>query len=71
MPALSERNLSWDIFWDRHRIDYDGWDTHTRNFPILKDWNLPQFDQTLSALIADQLALPDCAGDLDPSMFSD
>jgi hypothetical protein len=46
-------NVSWDIFWDRHRIDYDGWDTHTRNFPILKDWNLPQFDQTFSALLAD------------------
>ncbi len=46
-------NVSWDIFWDRYRIDYDGWDTHTRNFTILKDWNLPQLDQTLSALIAD------------------
>jgi hypothetical protein len=46
-------NVTWDIFWDRYRIDFDGWDTHTRNFPILKDWNLPQFDQTLSALLAD------------------
>jgi hypothetical protein len=46
-------NVTWDIFWDRHRIDFDGWDTHTRNFTILKDWNLPQFDQTLSALLAD------------------
>jgi hypothetical protein len=46
-------NVTWDIFWDRYRIDFDGWDTHTRNFPILKDWNLPQFDQTLSALLTD------------------
>lgn len=46
-------NVTWDIFWDRYRIDYDGWDTHTRNFPILKDWNLPQFDRTASALLAD------------------
>jgi hypothetical protein len=46
-------NVTWDIFWDRFRIDYDGWDTHTRNFPILKDFNLPQFDQTASALLAD------------------
>jgi uncharacterized protein (DUF1501 family) len=46
-------NVTWDIFWDRYRIDYDGWDTHTRNFPILKDYNLPQLDQTLSALIGD------------------
>ncbi len=49
-------NVTWDIFWDRHRIDYDGWDTHTRNFTILKDWNLPQLDQTLSALLADLAA---------------
>jgi hypothetical protein len=46
-------NVSWDIFWDRYRIDYDGWDTHTRNFSILKDWNLPQLDRTLAALLAD------------------
>jgi hypothetical protein len=46
-------NVTWDIFWDRFRIDYDGWDTHTRNFPILREWNLPQFDQTFSALLAD------------------
>ncbi|HZY89595.1 MAG TPA: DUF1501 domain-containing protein [Gemmataceae bacterium] len=46
-------NVTWDIFWDRYHIDYDGWDTHTRNFSILKDWNLPQFDQAFSALLAD------------------
>ncbi len=46
-------NVTWDIFWDRHRIDYDGWDTHTRNFMILKDWNLPQFDQAVDALFTD------------------
>ena len=46
-------NVTWDIFWDRYKIDYDGWDTHTQNFPTMKNWNLPQFDQMLSALIAD------------------
>ena len=46
-------NVTWDIFWGRHRIDFDGWDTHTRNFTILRDWNLPQLDQTLSALLSD------------------
>ncbi|MFO0843907.1 MAG: DUF1501 domain-containing protein [Gemmataceae bacterium] len=46
-------NVTWDIYWDRFTIDYDGWDTHTKNFEILKRWNLPQFDQTLSALLAD------------------
>ncbi len=46
-------NVTWDIYWDRHRINYDGWDTHTRNFPILKDYNLPQFDLTFAALLED------------------
>jgi len=30
-------NVTWDLFWDRVQVDYDAWDTHTRNFPILKD----------------------------------
>lgn len=46
-------NVTWDLYWERLQIDYDGWDTHTKNFTILKDWNLPQLDQTLSALLAD------------------
>ncbi|HEY8506459.1 MAG TPA: DUF1501 domain-containing protein, partial [Gemmataceae bacterium] len=24
-------NVTWDLFWDRVKIDYDAWDTHTRN----------------------------------------
>lgn len=46
-------NATWDIFWERAQIDYDGWDTHNANFRILRDWNLPQLDQTLSAFLAD------------------
>jgi hypothetical protein len=46
-------NVTWDLFWDRVPIDYDCWDTHTRNFSILRDNNLPQFDQTYSALLED------------------
>jgi hypothetical protein len=46
-------NVTWDIFWDRFRLNYDGWDTHNRNFPILREHNLPQLDLTLSALLAD------------------
>ena len=30
-------NVTWDLFWDRIKIDYDAWDTHTRNFPILRE----------------------------------
>ena len=29
------------------------WDTHRNNFPMLKDWRCPVFDQSLSALIED------------------
>jgi hypothetical protein len=46
-------NVTWDLFWDRVQINYDAWDTHTRNFAILKDVNLPEFDQTYSALLED------------------
>jgi hypothetical protein len=46
-------NVTWDLFWDRVPINYDAWDTHTRNFPILRDVNLPEFDQTYTALLSD------------------
>ena len=46
MPALSEGNLSWDLFWDRVQIDYDAGDAHTKNLPILKDNKPPGLDQT-------------------------
>jgi hypothetical protein len=46
-------NVTWDIFWDRFRLQYDGWDTHTRNFAILREYNLPYFDLAYSALLED------------------
>ena len=46
-------NVTWDLFWDRIQIDYDAWDTHTKNFPILKENKLPHFDQTFTALLED------------------
>jgi hypothetical protein len=46
-------NVTWDLFWDRIQIDYDAWDTHTRNFPILKENKLPHLDWTYSALMED------------------
>ena len=46
-------NVTWDLFWDRVKIDYDCWDTHTRNFAILKENKLPYLDQTLTALLED------------------
>jgi hypothetical protein len=46
-------NVTWDLFWDRVQVDYDAWDTHTRNFHILRENKLPHFDQTYSALLED------------------
>jgi hypothetical protein len=46
-------NVTWDLFWDRIKIDYDAWDTHTKNFPILRDNKLPNLDQTYTALLED------------------
>ena len=46
-------NVTWDLFWDRVAVDYDAWDTHTRNFPILRENKLPHFDQTFTALLED------------------
>jgi hypothetical protein len=46
-------NVTWDLFWDRVQLDYDAWDTHTRNFPILKENKLPGLDQVLTALLED------------------
>lgn len=49
-------NVTWDLFWDRVKIDYDAWDTHTNNFAILKENKLPGLDQTYSALMEDLAA---------------
>jgi hypothetical protein len=46
-------NVTWDLFWDRVQVDFDAWDTHQRNFPILKENKLPGLDQTFSALMHD------------------
>ena len=46
-------NVTWDLFWDRVKIDYDAWDTHTNNFAILRENKLPGLDQTFSALMED------------------
>jgi hypothetical protein len=46
-------NVTWDLYWDRIKIDYDCWDTHTRNFAILRENKLPYLDQTYTALLED------------------
>lgn len=46
-------NVTWDLFWGPVNVDYDAWDTHQKNFHILKNNKLPGFDQTMSALMED------------------
>ena len=47
-------NVTWDIFATRPALlDGVGWDTHSRNFPILKDVLLPNYDDTFSGLMDD------------------
>ncbi len=50
-------NVTWDIFWTRPgKLDGAGWDTHQRNFAILKEILLPTYDQTFSGLMEDLAA---------------
>jgi len=46
-------NVSWDNFSKRYEVSKAAWDTHERNFPMLRQTLLPNFDQTYSALIED------------------
>ena len=47
-------NVTWDMFSTRPgKLDPVGWDTHQRNFPILKDVLLPNYDHTFNGLMTD------------------
>jgi hypothetical protein len=46
-------NVSWDNFSNRFQVTKQVWDTHERNFPILRQSHLPNLDQTYSALMED------------------
>jgi hypothetical protein len=48
-------NVSWDNMRERFSPPASNqvWDTHERNFPILKDNHLPHLDQTFSAFMED------------------
>jgi len=46
-------NVSWDNFAKRYDVSKAAWDTHERNFPMLRETLLPNFDQTYSAFIED------------------
>ncbi|MEX0726100.1 MAG: DUF1501 domain-containing protein [Planctomycetaceae bacterium] len=46
-------NVSWDGYVARFNLNQEVWDTHQRNFPLLKDHLLPNFNLTFSALMED------------------
>jgi hypothetical protein len=48
-------NVSWDNFRERFEFPPSNqvWDTHERNFPILRENHLPNLDQTYAALMED------------------
>jgi hypothetical protein len=46
-------NVSWDNYSQRFGVSKAAWDTHERNFPMLRETLLPNFDWTYSALIED------------------
>ncbi len=45
-------NVSWDNFSNRYQVSKAAWDTHERNFPVLRTY-LPSLDQTYAALLED------------------
>ena len=46
-------NVSWDNYSKRFEVSKAAWDTHERNFPMLRETLLPNFDQTYSAFLED------------------
>jgi hypothetical protein len=46
-------NVSWDNFSKRFGVSKAAWDTHERNFPMLRETLLPGLDQTYSAFLED------------------
>ena len=46
-------NVSWDNYSKRFEVSKAAWDTHERNFPMLRETLLPNFDQTYSAFLSD------------------
>jgi hypothetical protein len=46
-------NVSWDNFSKRFQVSNAAWDTHERNFHMLRDTLLPGLDRTYSAFLED------------------
>ena len=46
-------NVTWDCYWERFQLQNAAWDTHYRTFGIMREYNLPWFDLTYTALLED------------------
>jgi hypothetical protein len=46
-------NVTWDCYWEKLGLQWDCWDTHVRNFAVLREYNLPYFDMAYTALLED------------------
>jgi hypothetical protein len=46
-------NVTWDLYWERLNLAGPGWDTHGRNFALLREDNLPALDRAYPALMED------------------
>ncbi len=46
-------NVTWDGYSARFKLNQEVWDTHARNFPILKEYLLPYFNLAFTALMED------------------
>lgn len=46
-------NVTWDCYWERLKLQLHCWDTHSSNFTLLRNYNLPYLDAVYSALMRD------------------
>ncbi len=46
-------NVTWDCYWERLKLQLHCWDTHSQNFKLLKNYNLPYLDAVYGALMQD------------------
>jgi hypothetical protein len=46
-------NVTWDCYWERLKLQLHCWDTHSHNFALMKNYNLPYLDAVYGALMQD------------------
>lgn len=46
-------NVTWDCYWERLKLQLHCWDTHSSNFTLLRNYNLPYLDAVYGALMQD------------------